>query len=247
MMLAAMRHACGAPARLLQCQRGFRLRGTAPSSSCTLSVHPTERSGGAVHGRGPGRTAAFSAAAASSVAAGDAKRRATAAQAALHLERLDVDLFRATDMWAPPGAKGVFGGQILGQAVKAAHETVATTEMQMHSVHGYFLLPGDSSLPALLRVRRLRDGRTMSTRAVDVRQNGRTIFSCVVSFQRDMFADRNVIEHADIMPDVPPPESLPSAHDTLRSFLKDPRLHDRFVPLVQASLEQPFPVGELLL
>lgn len=82
-----------------------------------------------------------------------------------------------------PGARGVFGGQVLGQALKAATETVPSP-LLVHSLHSYFLLPGDNSLPVIYQVLRTRDGRSFCTRIVQARQRGKTIFILMASFQR---------------------------------------------------------------
>lgn len=70
---------------------------------------------------------------------------------------LDVDLYRSKNLWRPSGARGVFGGQVIGQSLMAANQTVPETH-SVHSLHSYFLLPGDPSKPIIYRVNRVRDG-----------------------------------------------------------------------------------------
>jgi acyl-CoA thioesterase-2 len=121
----------------------------------------------------------------------------------LDLEQLEVNLFRgqSRDMWGPR----VFGGQVIGQALIAAGRTVE--ERAPHSLHAYFLLPGDVDAPIVYQVERVRDGRSFSARRVQAIQHGRPILSMIASFQ----APETGLEHAAPMPDVPPPDSLPSA------------------------------------
>jgi len=118
----------------------------------------------------------------------------------LDLEQLEVNLFRgqSKDMWGPR----VFGGQVIGQALVAAERTIEGRVP--HSLHAYFLLPGDAEAPIVYQVERVRDGRTFSARRVQAIQHGRPILSMIASFQ----APEAGLEHAAPMPDVPPPEAL---------------------------------------
>lgn len=123
--------------------------------------------------------------------------------ALLALERLDRDLFRGLSQDLGWGA--IFGGQVLGQALSAAAQTVSE-DRPVHSLHGYFLRAGDVRRPILYQVDRLRDGKSFSTRRVVAIQEGEAIFSLGASFQ----IDEGGFEHQDAMPQVPPPESLKS-------------------------------------
>ena len=126
--------------------------------------------------------------------------------ALLGLERLDRDLFRGFSQDLGWGA--IFGGQVLGQALSAAAQTVPE-DRPVHSLHGYFLRAGDVRRPILYQVDRLRDGKSFSTRRVVAVQEGEAIFSLAASFQ----IDEGGFEHQDPMPDVPPPESLRSERE----------------------------------
>jgi acyl-CoA thioesterase-2 len=117
----------------------------------------------------------------------------------LDLEPLEVNLFRGQSRDA--GTRTVFGGQVIGQALVAAERTV--DGRTPHSLHAYFLLPGDVSAPIVYQVDRLRDGRSFSARRVQAIQHGRPILSMIASFQ----APEPGLEHAAPMPDVPPPEA----------------------------------------
>ena len=119
------------------------------------------------------------------------------------------DIFIGPSQWMPHGR--VFGGQVLAQSLVAATRTVDPARPS-HSLHGYFLRPGDINLPITFSVDRLRDGRSFSTRRVQAYQNGEPIFSMIASFQDE---DPG-ISHQDAFPiGIPSPESLPSAKDLL--------------------------------
>ena len=119
----------------------------------------------------------------------------------LDLETLEVNLFRGRSpktRW-----QRVFGGQVIGQAMVAACRTV---EGRMpHSLHCYFILPGDPQIPIIYEVNRLRDGKSYSTRQVTAIQHGQAIFIMTVSFHAEEVGS---FDHQDLMPDVPPPDQL---------------------------------------
>src|SRR5450759_1002197 len=120
----------------------------------------------------------------------------------LDLERLDVDLFRGSSPQV--GWQRVFGGQVIGQALVAAVRTVEGRPP--HSMHAYFLLPGDPKVPIIYDVDRIRDGKSFATRRVIAIQHGQAIFSMAVSFH----GDEPGLSHQATMPDVPKPDELPS-------------------------------------
>jgi acyl-CoA thioesterase-2 len=124
----------------------------------------------------------------------------------LDLEQIDDGIFRATH--PPSRNKRLFGGQIMAQALMAAIRTV-DTERFAHSLHGYFLRPGDPSVAAIIRVESTRDGGSFSTRRVLVSQRGETIFSMDASFQ----VQQDGLSHQLPMPDLAPPpaEKIPPA------------------------------------
>jgi acyl-CoA thioesterase-2 len=119
----------------------------------------------------------------------------------LALERIEVNLFRGQSQ--DLGWGQVFGGQVLGQALSAAVQTVPP-ERHVHSMHAYFLKPGDVAKPILYDVDRIRDGGSFTTRRVVAIQNGHAIFNLAASFQ----VEEPGREHQDLMPPAPPPESL---------------------------------------
>ncbi len=121
--------------------------------------------------------------------------------AQLDLERLEDNLFRGQS--ADIGGKSVFGGQVIGQALVAAGRTVDTTRVP-HSLHAYFLLPGDMAAPIVYEVDRIRDGRSFTARRVQAIQHGRPILSMIASFQ----TSEPGFAHQFPMPQVPSPEEL---------------------------------------
>lgn len=131
----------------------------------------------------------------------------------LDLESLEVNLFRggSRDL----GGKSVFGGQVLGQALVAAGRTVE--EEIAHSLHAYFLRPGDMEAPIVYEVDRVRDGRSFLARRVQAIQHGRPIFSMIASFHKR----ENGLEHQLPMPDVPPPEDLQSQEELRRQWIDE--------------------------
>lgn len=119
----------------------------------------------------------------------------------LELERLEINLFRGESR--DIGAPQVFGGQVLGQALVAASATVE--KRSVHSLHAYFLRPGDFNAPIVYEVDRSRDGQSFSNRRVIAIQHGQQIFNMAASFQ----APEIGLEHQIAMPAVPAPEQLP--------------------------------------
>ncbi|HEY6101089.1 MAG TPA: acyl-CoA thioesterase II [Anaeromyxobacter sp.] len=131
----------------------------------------------------------------------------------LDLEPLEVNLFRGQSR--DIGAPRVFGGQVIGQALVAAERTV--DGRVPHSLHAYFLLPGDVAAPIVYQVDRIRDGRSFSARRVQAIQHGRPILSMIASFQ----ASEPGLEHAAPMPEVPPPEALPTSAELHERWLAE--------------------------
>jgi acyl-CoA thioesterase II len=117
------------------------------------------------------------------------------------LERLEVNLFRGESR--DTGSPQVFGGQVLGQALKAAHSTIDDGR-EVHSLHAYFLRRGDFNKPIVYSVDRSRDGGSFSARRVVAIQNGEQIFICSASFQ----TPEKGLEYQATAPPVPPPEDL---------------------------------------
>ncbi len=128
----------------------------------------------------------------------------------LDLEQLEVNIYRGS-VFSPESGflQRTFGGHVAGQSLVSAVRTV-DPHFLVHSLHGYFLRPGDPTAPTVFLVERLRDGGSFCTRRVSAIQHGKTIFSMSASFQ----IDQDGINHQDAMPAAPPPDDLPG----LQSF-----------------------------
>ena len=142
----------------------------------------------------------------------------------LNLEKIEEGLFRGQS--EDLGLRQVFGGQVVGQALYAAKETVPE-ERLVHSFHSYFLRPGDSQKPIIYDVEVLRDGNSFSARRVAAIQNGKPIFYMTASFQ----APEDGFEHQKTMPDAPGPDELKSETEIARSVahLLPPLLKEKFI------------------
>lgn len=142
----------------------------------------------------------------------------------LNLEKIEEGLFRGQS--EDLGLRQVFGGQVVGQALHAAKETVPADRL-VHSFHSYFLRPGDSQQAIVYDVEVLRDGNSFSARRIAAIQNGKPIFYMTASFQ----APEAGYEHQKAMPPAPGPDNLPSEMEIAHklSHLLPPTLKDKFL------------------
>lgn len=131
----------------------------------------------------------------------------------LDLERLDRDLFRG--LTPNDGRPRVFGGLVAAESLIAASRTVGPA-LYPHSLHSYFLRPGDPKRPILFEVDRIRDGRSFTTRRVVAIQNGEAIFSASISFHIE---EDGLAHQIDAEP-VPPPEDFPSNRERLEALVE---------------------------
>lgn len=129
----------------------------------------------------------------------------------IDLEPLEDNFFRG-QTW-DTGQGSLFGGLVAGQALMAASLTV-DNDRPVHSLHGYFLRPGDVKVPVIYEVERIRDGRSFTTRRVRAIQHGRPIFSLSTSFQ----VEEKGVEHQATMPTVPTPDDVPSDDEQRLAF-----------------------------
>jgi acyl-CoA thioesterase II len=129
----------------------------------------------------------------------------------LDLEAIEVNIFRGLS--PDEQRQRVFGGQVAGQALVAAGRTVED-DKKVHSLHAYFLRPGDPTVPILYEVDRIRDGRSFTTRRVVAIQHGRAIFNLAASFH----VEEPGPTHQVPMPDVPDPESLPTFRERMEPW-----------------------------
>jgi acyl-CoA thioesterase-2 len=123
--------------------------------------------------------------------------------------RTSEDIFTGPSQWQPQGR--VFGGQVLAQSLTAAMRTVDEDRV-VHSMHGYFLRPGDISKPITFAVDRIHDGRSFATRRTQAYQDGIPILSLIASFQTE---DEGLDHQIDMPADIPQPEDLPSTAERL--------------------------------
>ncbi|HGX6132972.1 TPA: acyl-CoA thioesterase II [Salmonella enterica subsp. enterica serovar Infantis] len=157
----------------------------------------------------------------------------------LNLEKIEEGLFRGQS--EDLGLRQVFGGQVVGQALYAAKETVPEARL-VHSFHSYFLRPGDSQKPIIYDVEVLRDGNSFSARRVAAIQNGKPIFYMTASFQ----APEPGFEHQKTMPTAVGPEGLPSETEIAQSLahllppiLKEKSLCDRPLEIRPVEFHNP--------
>jgi acyl-CoA thioesterase-2 len=147
----------------------------------------------------------------------------------LELERIEDNIFRGESRNI--GGDFVVGGQVLGQALTAASYTAGARTV--HSLHAYFLLPGDVEAPIVYEVDLARDGKSYSTRRVVAIQHGRPIFNMAASFHTPEAG----LDHASPMPDVPPPEELADVRELPDEiFAKVPEKMRRFLTHERPSL-----------
>lgn len=148
----------------------------------------------------------------------------------LDLEKIEHNIYRGRSPQV--GWQRVFGGLVISQALVAAARTVA--DRPPHSLHGYFILPGDPSVPIVYEVDRIRDGKSFATRNCVAIQHGRAIFSLSASFQ----TEETGLQHAFAMPDVTPPEQLPSEAELKAGFT------ERTPEPIRRYFDQPRPIEQ---
>ncbi|PAJ73811.1 acyl-CoA thioesterase II [Pseudoalteromonas sp. NBT06-2] len=158
----------------------------------------------------------------------------------LDLETIEKGLYRGNSQ--DLGFKAVFGGQVMGQALSAAKETVVE-ERLVHSLHSYFLRPGDASKAIVYDVENIRDGKSFSTRRVKAIQNGKPIFYMTVSFHNE----EPGVTHQASMPNVPGPENLRSSLEFYRENaslipekIREKVLCDKPIEIRPVNFQSPF-------
>ncbi|MBG6141246.1 acyl-CoA thioesterase [Longispora fulva] len=134
----------------------------------------------------------------------------------LDLEKVEVNIFRGIS--PPVGPQRVYGGQVAGQALVAAGRTMEP-DRRVHSLHGYFVRPGDTTIPIVYSVENIRDGRSFSVRRVTAIQHGKPIFFMSASFQQDD-GGANPMDHQSDSPidQVPGPDELPTMLEQLEKY-----------------------------
>ena len=148
----------------------------------------------------------------------------------LALEPIEVNLFRG--MTSGRDGPRIFGGHVIAQSLMAAYETVE--DRICHSLHCYFIRPGDPNVPILYEVDRSRDGSSFTTRRVTAIQHGRQIFNLAASFQ----VAEEGLEHQTNMPDVPPPDALKDAFEQFRKDI------DKLPEATRRMMNRPRPIEQ---
>ena len=138
----------------------------------------------------------------------------------LDLEQIEENLFRGES--PDVGWQRLFGGLVISQALAATQRT-APADRFVHSLHAYFLRPGDPAIPVVYEVDRIRDGGSFTTRRAIAIQHGKPIFSLSASFQ----SDEDGFTHQIPIPDITPPEDLPDSDTIYEKFLRDAPEHIR--------------------
>jgi acyl-CoA thioesterase-2 len=147
-------------------------------------------------------------------------------------------------LWLPPGGRAVFGGQVVGQALNAMTLTLPASDgaprRSVHSMHAYFLAPGNPSLDLTHTVQRTRDGASFSNRSVVTRQGGKEIFSAMASFH---IPESGGLSHQTPMPNgLPDPESLPTVQDRAKALLGSPSISPAARRVIEGLLHSPIPI-----
>lgn len=159
----------------------------------------------------------------------------------IELQRIDTNIFVANkeNLWHPPGGVGVYGGQILGQALASAQQTIQKPSLLVHSLHSYFIRNGDVTNNIIYIVKSIRDGRSFSTRLVTAVQNGVNVFILLASFQ---IPDLDHISHQWPMPSVPNPEDLPTEAQYYLDIAQDSRCPPLWKPMLIARSQRQSPI-----
>lgn len=170
---------------------------------------------------------------------GDDNLEITLIETVLKLEKIDKNLYRADEehLWRPINGRAVFGGQVVGQALVAAGQTVSD-DLHVHSLHCYFVRPGNPDRPILYHVEDLRDGHSFGTRIVKAQQNGENILTMLASYHK---LEISPFSHQYSMPVAPPPEDLKSTGELYKMSLDSGMVPEKYVSYVKKllSLEVP--------
>lgn len=147
------------------------------------------------------------------------------------LDQVDEGVYQGNNYQTPWGR--VFGGQVLGQALHAAYQTVPADRFA-HSMHGYFILAGNTEIPITYEVDTIRDGGSFTTRRVVAKQEGKAIFNMAASFQ----LEQEGFEHQITMPNVLPPDVLLNDYDQIKHLQKvNPELYQRLTIIHPNAIE----------
>ncbi|SAL97359.1 hypothetical protein [Absidia glauca] len=158
----------------------------------------------------------------------------------IDVQEIDTNLYMSRELWRPTFSRGVFGGMIVAQALRAAWYTVPDN-FYIHSLHSYFILAGGVEVPVLYSVQHLRQGRSFATRSVTATQRGKAIFVCTFSFTT--MSDTVNAEHFTAMPNVPEPEAVLADEERTRLYMDTVKdIPEQIRALLQNRLDDTQPV-----
>lgn len=152
------------------------------------------------------------------------------------LEELDTDLYISHSAWKAGTARAMFGGQIIVQALASGNMTMVPG-LNLHSMHCYFLRPGDVNRSTVYRVNRTRDGSSFSSRSISAMQKGRPILTLQASYHNEIAETSNLKEYQPQQPDVKHHSELKTTKEYLEDYLKKPDVSDKLKALLSKSLE----------
>ncbi|KAF9270062.1 Thioesterase/thiol ester dehydrase-isomerase [Marasmius fiardii PR-910] len=153
---------------------------------------------------------------------------------ALEVEKIEDNLYRSRSLWVPTRARGVFGGQVISQALVSASQCVDSA-FALHSLHCYFLLSASPSTPIVYQVERLRQGRSYVACTVKAIQRGRIIFVLMCSFQKPETWQPS---YQWVMPTVPSPDECEYEEDRFLRLSKDPKIRPEISGSLQTYAEE---------
>jgi len=142
----------------------------------------------------------------------------------LDIEQIDVNLFRSKSLWVPRRARGVFGGQVISQALVSATSSVDPA-YAIHSLHCYFLLSASASIPILYYVERPRQGKSYTTRSVKASQSGKIVFIMICSFHKP--EPLQLSHQMPLPPDIPAPDDVVEEEFRLEEMARSPAIDAR--------------------
>lgn len=167
------------------------------------------------------------------------------AEASVTVESIDSDIFVASKklLYKPPLSRGVYGGQVIGQALMAAASTVSDLSVPIHSFHSYFILSGNADRDIVYNVKRLRDGKSFFTRSVVAVQNGRAIFTLLAQFQHPE-PSRGLQYHDPMPADIFAPEDLLDIYEYWSAISDHPNLSVGLREYIDKAMKRPVTIDQ---
>ncbi|XP_046579420.1 LOW QUALITY PROTEIN: acyl-coenzyme A thioesterase 8-like [Haliotis rubra] len=153
----------------------------------------------------------------------------------LNLDKIDENIYRSTYLWHPKYFRSVFGGQLIGQALVAAAQTVPESQF-VHSLHCYFLQGGSSERPVLYHVDRTRDGKTYCSRTVKAVQRGKAVLTMQASFKKE---ESDPYRHQCKMPETVGPDNLLNTQELAKIALESEKLPEKRKAMLGMFIDEP--------